>query len=134
MASVLVVSNDVHTAELAALICRSAGHSIAIVDNGLQAIMVLDERQVDVIVADLVPARFCAHALARLVRSAAMPDGRAAIVAMAERGERVGDLAIAAAILKPLRPDVLRHALASALGHAGRVEIQAPNAAALELE
>jgi DNA-binding response OmpR family regulator len=133
--NVLIVSEDTRTAELAALICRSAGHGITIVDNGLQALMVLDERPMDVILADVGAARFCAHALSRLVRSAV--DARPQIVAMVDRDQPargLGYLGITAVVTKPLQPDALRQAMMTAFGRSTWVEVKQPDAARLDLE
>ncbi|MDB5101185.1 MAG: hypothetical protein JWM80_5606 [Cyanobacteria bacterium RYN_339] len=135
MATVLIVSNEPWTAELAALVCRAAGHAIIVVDNGLQALMVLDERPVDVILAQAGAARFCAHAMARLVRSAV--DACPVIVAIADRDDPLGplgDLGIAAVVPMPLQPEALRQAMMSALGRPTWVEITAPQRVRLDLE
>ena len=127
MANVLIVSKEPRTAELAALICKSGGHQFVLAENAVQALLVLDERPFDIILADLSLARFCAHALARLEPPEGKPNGRLPIIAMGERGERVGGLAELGigVVVKPLQPDGVRAAMMAALVASSWVEIVA---------
>ena len=68
MASVLIVEDDADSLEVVARLVERAGHTPVRAANGWEALVALDERNVDVVVLDLMMPGMNGHTFLRILR------------------------------------------------------------------
>lgn len=69
MARILIVEDEQVNAELAAVICKAARHTITIATNGVEALMVLDALPFDLVLTDVIMPRMDGIAMTHTIRS-----------------------------------------------------------------
>jgi CheY-like chemotaxis protein len=120
MARILIVENESNCAELASVICRAAGHHVALASNGIEALVLLDEQAFDLILTDIIMPKMDGIRLTDAVRGSITRNTEIPIVGMTAGGGNE-DLAemrragIDQVIIKPFRNkellDVVERAL-----------------------
>jgi CheY-like chemotaxis protein len=89
MAKILIVEADPLTAELAALMGRSARHIVTVVDTALEALLLLDAVPFDVILTAISLPQVNGLRLTRLIRGMEAPYANIPIVGLAGARDHV---------------------------------------------
>ena len=128
MANVLVVEDDADSLEVVARLVERAGHTPVRAANGWEALVALDERNVDIVVLDLMMPGMNGHTFLRILRH---DDRRKQLPVILLTALRAGDmvagclkLGVGACLIKgEYKADDLFHAIDQQLAQApGRVQ------------
>lgn len=120
MARILIVEDDATNAQLAALICRAAGHSVSVAGNGIEALVLLDYEPFDVVLADIVMPMMDGITMTRQIRRSGCAYAAIPIIGMTGRGDhdltqRLLDAGMTHLVTKPYRHAALTQALEAVL-------------------
>lgn len=116
MLNILVAVGDRTSAELASIICKAAKHSATTVDDGVEAVVLLDSGRFDLIVTDLLLSKLDGVAMTRMIRASEAPYATIPIVGIAAKSDSVTAAAMLEAgmnevIPRPFWKGALRTAL-----------------------
>lgn len=123
MAHILIVEDDPINAEAAAVICKAARHSVTVVGNGVEALLLLDALSFDLILTDVVMPRMDGVTMTALIRATHHPYAGIPIVGVTGRagrddGARLLAAGMDAVVAKPFRRQTLLDAIDRALHQA----------------
>lgn len=113
MARVLIVEDDPTNAELASIICKSAKHVVTVVENGIEALMLLDAVPFELVITDVIMPRMDGITMTGLIRSSGAPYANVPIIGMTAKADRTSHTAMHEAgmsdvITKPFRAHDLK--------------------------
>ena len=122
MARILIVEDDPINAEAAAVICKAARHTVTVVGNGLEALLVLDALPFDLILTDVNMPRMDGITMTGLIRSTDHPYAGIPIIGVTGRSGREDAVRMLASgmdavVTKPFRAQTLLQAIDRALAH-----------------
>lgn len=121
MARILVVDDDLTVRELVILLAERDGHEVFSVENGIQAIKMLRDRPVDLVITDIMMPELDGFGVVQVARKV-QPDAR--VIVASAVGEKVPEHLTEAAfrklgvdrfVPKPFRAATLRAAIREAL-------------------
>lgn len=121
MARVLVVDDDLTIRELVTLVAERDGHDVVTAANGLEAVKILRDREVDLIITDIMMPEMDGFGVVQVAKEV-QPDAR--ILVASAVGEKVPEhltevafrrLGIDRFVAKPFRASALRTAIRQAL-------------------
>lgn len=121
MARILVVDDDLTVRELVTLLAERDGHEVFSVENGIQAVKMLRDRAVDLIITDIMMPELDGFGVVQVARKV-QPDAR--VIVASAVGEKVPEHLTEAAfqrlgvdrfVPKPFRAATLRAAIREAL-------------------
>ena len=108
MAHILIVDDEPVCAELAAIICKAAGHTVALASNGMEALVLLDCDTFDLVISDALMPLMGGLDLTRAIRSTRASYGNVPIVGMTARAgardvQALLEAGMTEVVTKPLR-------------------------------
>ena len=121
MARILVVDDDLTVRELVTLLAERDGHEVFSAENGIQAVKMLRDRAVDLIITDIMMPELDGFGVVQVARKV-QPDAR--VIVASAVGEKVPEHLTEAAfqrlgvdrfVPKPFRAATLRAAIREAL-------------------
>ncbi|MNS48278.1 CAI-1 autoinducer sensor kinase/phosphatase CqsS [compost metagenome] len=119
MARILIAEDDPIHAEAAVVICKAARHTVTVVGNGLEALMLLDAVPFDLVLTDATMPRMGGATLVAAIRGSERPFAGIPIIGMASKvcdgAEALRDAGVDAFILKPVEQPALLGAIEQAL-------------------
>lgn len=120
MARILIVEGDPVNAEAAAVICKAARHSVTVVGNGLEALLLLDALPFDLILTDGKMPRMDGVTMTCLIRATDHPYAGIPIIGVTSRGARdetseMLEAGMDLVVSKPFRTQALLSAIDRAL-------------------
>src|SRR5689334_4474079 len=113
MARILIVEDEPINAELAAVICKAAGHEVTLASNGMEALVLLDDQPFDLILADVVMPVMDGVTMTTLIRRSNTPYASIPIIGVTAKAamEGMGEMLKAGmdqVVTKPVRNSTLR--------------------------
>lgn len=123
MAHILIVDDEPVCAELAAIICKAAGHTVALASNGIEALVLLDGGHFDLVISDALMPLMGGLDLTRSIRSAGTHYANVPIIGVTARAgardvEALRDAGMTHVLTKPLRNAGLLNAVTHVLANA----------------
>ncbi|HEY9724267.1 MAG TPA: response regulator [Oscillatoriaceae cyanobacterium] len=119
MAHILIVEDDPVNAEVAAVICEGAGHTVSLARHGEEALVCMARERFDLLLVDVQMPVMDGLELTRRVRSSSMWAALPLIgvTAKASQADRhaMWEAGMTEIVTKPYRNQVLRDAIASVL-------------------
>lgn len=120
MARILIVEDDPINAEAAAVICKAARHTVTVVGNGVEALLLLDAVPFDLILTDVKMPRMDGVTMTSLIRATHHPYAGIPIVGLTGKAGRDDTARMLAAgmdavVTKPFRNQTLLTAIDQAL-------------------
>ncbi|MFN3431136.1 MAG: response regulator [Candidatus Sericytochromatia bacterium] len=119
MARILIAEDDPIHAEAAVVVCKAARHTVTVVGNGLEALMLLDAVPFDLVITDATMPRMGGAMLVSAIRGSDRPFSGIPIIGMASRtsdgAEALRQAGVDAFIFKPLEQPSLLGAIEQAL-------------------
>lgn len=119
MARILIAEDDPIHAEAAVVICKAARHTVTVVGNGLEALMLLDAVPFDLVLTDATMPRMGGATLVAAIRGSDRPFAGIPIIGMASRmsdgAEPLRQSGVDAFIYKPVAQPALLGAIEQAL-------------------
>lgn len=119
MAHILIVEDEPTNAEVAAVICQSAGHSVAFAAHGEEALTLLAQERFDLALVDVQMPVMDGLALTRVIRStpdfADLPILGVTAKAGAHDQASMREAGMTGVVTKPYRNSTLRQAVQEVL-------------------
>lgn len=125
MAHILIVEDEPTNAEVAAVICQGAGHTVAFASHGVEALNLLERERFDIALVDVQMPVMDGLTLTRRIRAraewASLPVLGVTAKAGASDQAAMWDAGMTAVVTKPYRNATLRQAIEDLLGAAVHV-------------